>query len=400
MTGATGLLDFDDYHDNELPRLLASGRAQLAAREVQRRGSLALRLEGGSAFTYRPGGAGVEIVRGDDGAETVVALDRDSWEGLVRDVETIPGLLYTGRAHRVRGDLMRFVGWEPALRALYQGIPVFDPAVPVLDEDGIPVDAGRTFHLDDDPREMTKFLWAAGYVVVKNVFSPSEVDAFLEEIGEVARRAVEGDGKSWWGRNSKGELLLSRVTHAGITPRLRGLATDPRILRVGSIPKLDLEPPRVEDDGAGVSVLWKWPDAVDGITNLPWHRDCGMGGHAVDCPSFICQVYYTPVTRGTGELRVLPGSHRGSYVFAEAEEDVPYGVAAPVGPGDVSLHFGDVMHGTPPPTGRQGPYRVSSLLHFRKPGMRHYVGEAKVYETLRGGGDGQVESMRKVAAEG
>jgi ectoine hydroxylase-related dioxygenase (phytanoyl-CoA dioxygenase family) len=390
-------LDFDAYHRSELPRLLVRGADALAAREASRRGALALQIEGGSAYTYQPRGGGIEVVPGVDQAQTVVALDRESWEGLVHDLETAPALIYSGRARKVRGDLMDFVMWEPALRALYQGIPVFDPGSPLIDADGERVNPREVFHLDDDPKRMSVFLHAAGYILVKSVFSRAQVDALMEEAEAAGERAVEGDQKSWWGKTSTGDVLLSRVTHAAVLPAMRRLPRDSRLLRIGKLPGMDLDPPSVDAEGGGVSVLWKWPDAVEGITNLPWHRDCGMGGHALNCPSFVCQVYLTPATREMGELRVLPGSHRAAYAFAEAHESVPGEVAVPAEAGDVSLHWGDVMHGTPPPTGTQGPYRVSLLLSFAKKGARNHRGDGHYNDVLLGREDGQIDSLHAIA---
>ncbi len=398
MTDGFRALDFNGYHREELPRLMAEGRELLAAEEAARRGSLAIRVDDGSAYTYLPREGRLEIVPGDDAAEIVVGLDRESWEGLVHDLESPQGLIYAGRAKKVRGELMRFVMWEPALRALYQGIPVHDPDAQLVDADGKPLDPARAFRLDDDPEEMTTFMRAAGYILVKNVFSEAEVAALRVEADAAGERAVEGDQKSWWGKTSADEVLLSRVTEAAVLPAMRSLARDPRILRIGEIPGIDLERPSAAEDG--VAVLWKYPDATEGITNLPWHRDCGMGGHALNCPGCVCQVYLTPATAEMGELCVLPGSHRGSYAFAEPFELVPGAVAVPAEPGDVSLHFGDVMHGTPPPTGKHGPYRVSLLLSFARKGAHHHRGERHYNDVLLGGEGGQVASMRTAAERG
>ncbi|MAE95641.1 MAG: hypothetical protein CL910_13365 [Deltaproteobacteria bacterium] len=395
MTEGFRRLDFDEYHREELPRLVAEGRGELAAPEAARRGSLAFRIEGGSAFTYQPQDRGLRIVPGDDAAETVVGLDRESWEGLVHDLESAPGLIYAERARSLRGDLMSFVMWEPALRALYQGIPVHDPAAPLRDEVGQALDPGRAFGLDDDPAEMRAFMRVAGYILVKGVFSDDEVAALRREADLAGERAVEGDQKSWWGKTDEGEVLLSRVTEAAVLPVMRSLARDPRILRIGEIPDEDLDLPSEGEDG--VSVLWKYPNAVEGITNLPWHRDCGMGGHALNCPGCVCQIYLTPATPEMGELRVLPGSHRASYAFAAPHESVAGSVAVAAEPGDVSLHFGDVMHGTPPPTAKEGPYRVSLLMGFAKKGAHHHRGERHYNDVLLGREDGQVASMRRAA---
>ena len=61
--------------------------------------------------------------------------------------------------------------WEPALRSLYSGIPIYDPRDPGLDGlDGTPLDLHRKFTLDDDPKELAHYLETAGYLVVADVF--------------------------------------------------------------------------------------------------------------------------------------------------------------------------------------------------------------------------------------
>jgi hypothetical protein len=60
--------------------------------------------------------------------------------------------------------------------------------------------------------------------------------------------------------------------------------------------------------------------------------------------------------------------------------------------------LGDVMHGTPPPTGEQGPYRVSLLLAFAAKGAYHQRGEHHYNDILLGRDDGQVAWLRNMAA--
>ena len=203
---------------------MAEGREALVADEVARRGSLAFRVDDGGSYTYQPRQGRLEIVPGDVAADTVVGLDRASWAGLVHDLESAPGLLYDGRARSLRGDLMRFVMWEPALRALYNGIPIHDPGAPLVDAEGESLDPAQTFRLDDDPEEMTAFMRAAGYILLKNVFSEAEVAALRKESEAAGERAVEGDQKSWWGKTASGEVLLSRVIEAAVLPAMRSLA--------------------------------------------------------------------------------------------------------------------------------------------------------------------------------
>ena len=112
-------LDFHQFHTSELPKRLASGNGAMAGRAAHRFGSLAFKLPDGSAYTYAPSPVGIEISAGDEAADTVIALDHETWEGLVHDYESPPGLLYGGRCSCPRGKAMKLVAWEPGLRAMF-----------------------------------------------------------------------------------------------------------------------------------------------------------------------------------------------------------------------------------------------------------------------------------------
>ena len=106
--------------------------------------------------------------------------------------------------------------------------------------------------------------------------------------------------------------------------------------------------PREQD---GVTVIFKNPDMSEGLSDLPWHRDCGMGGHAIMCPTVIISIYLYDATDEAGALRFLPASHKASFGFLDAgDSKAPRGVRADARAGSVTLHYGDVMHAAPEPT--------------------------------------------------
>jgi len=391
-------LDFQDFHRQELPRRLAAGNGALAASDaLDRIGPLAFKLPEGDAFTYVPVSGGVEVVEGDADARTVIEISRDHWEAVVHDLESAPGLLYAGKVRCLRGNAMRFVRWEPGLRAMFQGRPIFDPDhVDLRDALGAPLDPTRSFSLVDDEKEMAHFLRAAGFLLVKGVFDAVEVEALRRHADEARELAVEGDKKSWWGRNVDGDVVLCRVTHAGRIPELRALQSDPRLLRLKALSHVPLVS-RTQGAEDGVSLLIKNPDMVEGLSDIPWHRDCGMGGHAAMCPVLIFSIYLHPSRPETGELRMLPGSHEASLGFANpGDPDAPEGVPVVADPGDVSLHYGDIMHAAPPPTG-DGPYRQCLLLAFARPDAFNHRGDRSYNDVLLSRDDGQVEHLSKVA---
>jgi ectoine hydroxylase-related dioxygenase (phytanoyl-CoA dioxygenase family) len=400
MTAAFPLLDFEDFHRRELPRRLASGHGALAAEaDLAPLGGLAFRLPSGPAFSYVPRDGGVDVVEGDAVARTVIEITPEDWSNVVHDLDSAPGLLYAGRVRCVRGNAMRFVGWEPGLRAMFQGRPIFrEGREDLRDLRGAALDANRSFTLDDDDAEMRHFLRTAGYLLVKGVFSAAEVEVFRRH-GETLRAlAREGDKLSWWAKDAAGTSTLCRVTHAGRVHELRTLYTDPRLQRLKELSHHRLVARFGENPDDGISLLIKNPGITEGLSDLPWHRDCGMGGHASMCPVLIASLYLWPSRPESGELRMLPGSHEGSCGFADARDaEAPRGISLAADPGDVSLHYGDIMHAAPPPTGA-GPYRQCLLLGWTRPDAFNHRGYKSYNDALLSRDDGQVEHLTKVAS--
>jgi Phytanoyl-CoA dioxygenase (PhyH) len=390
-------LDFHLFHREELGRRLRDGRGRSAGRAAAKLGSLALRLPDGTAYRYVPGDAGIDIVAGDDGATTVIELDKDAWEGLVYDYESAPGLLYVNRVRCRRGDAMRFVHWEPALRRLYTGLEIYDEsALNLRDRRGAPLDCRRTFALDEPADDMSHFLRTAGYLLVRRVFSLAEIDVLLGEARELAGEARPGDRLSWWSKDAVGREVLCRVTRAAAKPHLASLPEDARVLGLAGLARTPLV--HRDGEGNGVTVIFKNPGIHQGLSDLPWHRDCGLGGHALLCPTVIVSVYLTRATPETGELRFLPGSWNRACAFAEASDPrAPRGISFAAEPGDVSVHFGDVLHAAPPPTRDDlDIYRISAITGFAPPTSRVHRGKS-YNEALHRRDDGQIEHLAQVA---
>jgi len=90
---------------------------------------------------------------------------------------------------------------------------------------------------------------------------------------------------------------------------------------------------------------------VKGNGDLGWHVDDGIGGHPVMCPLIQAGVQLDRADAANGQLLVLAGSHRYAKHWIQwgEEGDLPV-VALDTEPGDLTLHYGDAMHTTPPPT--------------------------------------------------
>lgn len=390
-------IDVVSFHRIELPGLLAGGRGALAARALGGLEDLVLAVASPepSCWTYRPHAGGVDVIDGDSGSGTRIELDHSSFEGLVHDYESAPGLLYTGRVRCDRGSAMQLVLWEPALRAMYQGRPVYEPGTELCDRRGRTIDPTRAFHVSDDGGEMADFLHATGYVVVRGLYDAAESAALLAEATALRAEAERGDKLSWWARDVRGADVVSRVTRGASKPALATLFGASRIrclvdhLAPGFEPRLG--------EGDGVTLIYKSPEMTEGLSDLPWHRDCGMGGHALMCPLLICSLFLTPANPETGDLVFLPGSWQTSSGYMDPGVLPPQAVRVAAEPGDVTFHFGDVMHAAPAPSRSDlESYRVSAVTDYGRPGIRTHRGAQSYNDALHQRSDGQIEHLANV----
>lgn len=351
---------FREAHEKTLPHRLDHGLSNHASRAAKGLAPLALRIPSGPTYTYRPDDDTIELSPGDASAGTVVELDESDWVGLFRATETVFGLLLGGRARVVQGDGACFVQWETALRVLYESRPIYDPSLPMITAEGHELDPTTRFELDDDRERMAEFLRIAGYLVVREVFSPSEVDRFRAAADDLFEIARPDDRQSWWSKHEDGSDVLCRVLNGESDARLEGLPSDPRLLSIVALADEDLEP--TENDS--ISILYKRSGIVfDGKADQPWHRDCGLGGHALMCPVMNGSVFLEHATRESGELRFLPGSWKTAGCLIDTG-DFDLGVALEAGPGDFSIHYGDGLHAGTPPTSTTGPFRRSLVFEY------------------------------------
>jgi hypothetical protein len=388
-------LDFTAYHRDELPRLLDAGRGALAAKALGSLGSLAFRMPDGAAFTYQPSGKNLTLREGDAEADTVIALERESWEGLVHDYESAPGLLYSSRARCAKGDAIQLVLWEPALRALYLGRPVYDSDEVLLDRHGRELDTAQVFRTADDAADMAHFLRTTGYLVVRRVFDKDETAAFLREARELRTEAAPGDGASWWAKGGDGTAILCRVTSGRRKSHLDSLFGEPRVQRLVQFGEPDAVASAGEGDG--ITVIYKNAGVSEGLSDLPWHRDCGLGGHSLMCPRVIASIYLTPANQSTGDLVFLPGSWKSSCGYMDPAVLPMRAVRISAEPGDVTIHYGDVMHAAPPPAlSDLAEYRISVVTDYSRPDVRNHRGLSSYNAQLHRRDDGQVEHLAAV----
>jgi hypothetical protein len=92
-----------------------------------------------------------------------------------------------------------------------------------------------------------------------------------------------------------------------------------------------------------------------------------MGGHASMCPVLIVSIFLAPSRPETGELRMLPGSHEcvAGLLRGHRSARAARGIGLAADAGDVTLHYGDIMHARAAADGA-GPFRRCILLAFAR----------------------------------
>jgi hypothetical protein len=351
------------------------GLLQAAAADLSSTGGLTFYVED-AVVTYSVVGTSVLVEEGCDHGATAVRLSPQAWDDLVSQVRTYVGLYLGNELTFERGGFEQLADWDPVLRYLHAGLPPYDPSQ--IDFEGR--DPAVAFDADADDTELAAQLRTMGYLHIKGVFSAKEMQEADQEVDRLSSLAQPGDNQSWWVTTEDGSKALCRLVYASLrSPLLAALENDPRVQRLGTLldPRLKVAADRME----GTAVLIKVPGSTTGLSNIPWHQDCGIGGHAIFCPAVSVGIQITGSSAATGNLQVVPGSH-GKVLHHRWQDrlaDVPV-VNIDTAPGDVTVHVPDVMHASPRPTG-VGRRRTMYVTYY-PPALWDHIGPSQALNDL------------------
>jgi hypothetical protein len=378
----------------QLDELVGTAGAAEAARAMGPDRSLGIVVGDGPGVTLRTTAGGVLVEPGTDDTKVVVALGEEAFAALRAEELSIFGLLYAGLLTVERGDFGRFAAWEPALQALLYDRAVYDHAAA---EPFTAEDLSRSFALDDDPTEMGRSLQRLGYLHVRQVFGPDEVHALASEVERLRAVATPDDRRSWWATAADGSEVCCRLTYlADRSPVLATVADDVRLHRLAALSGEELRP--APDRNDGISVVIKNPAVASGLSDLPWHRDCGLGGHPLLCPGLNVGVQLDRADAANGQLWFLPGSHHHAGPVEDPSDGGYPSVAIDAEPGDVTVHFGHVLHAAPPPTGADAGRRAL-YVGFSRPELFDAVPAGKAYnDVIYADGDGRIRNVAEQSA--
>ncbi len=351
------VLDAARFHLEEVPHLLGTN-GDLASRalRISGLGSMTLGV-GDDVFTWRVDPAGdLEIVAGDEGHGPRADLSPAWFSDLANDVRSAMGIMMTGEPVMTRGGVGHLVAWELTLRALVDGRPAYEPGlIEFVDRNGGPLDLERSFTLDDDPDVLRHHLAQTGHLHLRQVFTAAEMALLDLETARWLDSLGPEDPRAWYA-TAGGQQVCVRATDLGPND-----VDFPHAARLGPIAELT-------GDGhlyGGTDLLRKPLGVVEGLSDLPWHRDCDPGGHSYRCASLTMGVSVTPSGDDNGQLGVIVGSHRANMTLFDLERvDLPRRFLT-TAVGDVTVHLSCALHCATPPVHSE---RRVSYSSFRLPG--------------------------------
>jgi Phytanoyl-CoA dioxygenase (PhyH) len=382
VDGQVESVDPDRCFGEVLPEAFERHEALLAdAADVFAPAPLVVEVDG-AAWTLAVDGGRIRVRDGaDDSAGAVWRMTAAQVADLVADQVTVVGMQTNGTLDQPVGRFDALLGLWLLLRgALDARAPHVPGAIDLVDADGAPLALDRSFPADASLDEMGDFLQRAGYLHIEGVYSDDEMAAVSLDMDRAAPTYSLGDGRSWWAGNARGEQLLVRMQHFDdVSPAVERLVHDDRLQRLAALTGDGHVFGSMEDNR--IEALFKPFDVVQGISDLPWHKDCALGRHSYDCCSMTVGISVTGANARSGMLRTVAGSHRALVWPSDHREDrsdLP-AVDLPTGTGDVTVHLSCTLHKSQPPIERE---RRVLYTGFRLP-LRGTDAEREARDRLR-----------------
>ena len=382
MDGPVELIDPERFFEHDLAVAFDDHR-ELLERAVRALAPPPLVVEVGSrSWTLTADEGRVRLAPGaaPNGGPHLV-LDVQQLTDLAHDQVTVVGWQTNGTLDQRAGRFDDLLDWWMLIRGALDAIsPHVAGRVALVDADGAPLDLTRSFPADAPLAEMGDFLRRAGFLHVTGVFTEAEMDAVSTDMDRAAPMYTAGDGRSWWAGTADGVQHLVRMQYFDeVSPAVETLVRDDRLQRLGGL----------TDDGHvygamdsnRIEALFKPLGVVNGISDIPWHKDCALGRHSYECCSMTVGISVTGADAVSGQLRVVAGSHRALVwpsMHSERRSDLP-AIDLPTRTGDLTIHLSCTLHMAQPPVERE---RRVLYTGFRLP-PRGTEAEREARERLR-----------------
>ena len=330
-----------------LPALAADADGVLpGATELAPR-PLTLVVDGEASCTLSLGSGSVVVEAGATEGAGRWLITADELTDLVHDVQTPMSFLAGGRLRVEAGARLEdTLDWWVILRSILDDRPVHTTGgVSFVHE------PGATFGADATDEELAAYLADVGYLHVAGVFDAAEMATVSADMDAAAPTYSDGDGNSWWARTVDGENRLVRMQRFHEhSPTVAGLLADDRLRRFAGLTRDGHDSPLARRGRNVIEALVKPIGVVEGISDVPWHKDCSLGRHSYRCCSLTIGISVTGADATCGQLRVVAGSHRALIqpAFVRRGLDLPI-IDLPTATGDVTVHLSCTLHMAQPP---------------------------------------------------
>ena len=274
-----------------------------------------------------------------------VRLTAEQLSDVVNDQSTPVALMTNNLLDMPEGGLPDFLNWWLVLRGALDGRRIHARGDVTLE-----TDARRSFMPDDSDEEMRAFLEDAGYLHIQGLFSQEEMAAVEADFPKAAPHYDKGDPRAWFATTKDGvEHLVRMEGFDRYSEAAVALVDDERFQRIGHLPGIGHV--QVKKPGTRVGALTKPIGVVKGISDVPWHKDCSLGRHSYECCNLTVGISVTGADASSGQLRVVPGTHRALVWPAPCVQpglDLEP-IDLPTRTGDVTVHLSCTQHMSQPP---------------------------------------------------
>ena len=372
-------IELEAWIENQLPLLLEQNSAiAFEGAELLGCRPLGIRVSEKSFTLIRSNGH-IKMNKGLDNAAVVVDMDEISFSDLVQDIQTPQSLATAKVIDLPLRDHFRFLKWWPVIRAIIDGRPVHKPGdIDFVEQDGSPLDLNRSFTLEDSNKDISWFLSQTGFLHLEGWWSQDLMHEIYTDIDNSIKKYQRGDGRSWWAKTKDGKDHCVRLQYfQEHSETVKKLLNDGKHKRIASLPG---DGHTLEWNGSNqqnvIEALVKPIGIVEGISDLPWHKDCSLGRHSYDCSSITVGISVTGADDKSGQLAVVAGSHRTNLQpnFIHPYLDLPV-VALPTKTGDVTVHLSCTLHMSHPPIERE---RRVMYTSFSLPNKSEKVGVDRI----------------------
>ena len=289
----------------------------------------------------------VAVAAGSQG-QARARLSGEQFTDLVNDQTTPIAFMSNACLDMPEGGLPDFLNWWLVLRSALDGRRIH-----VAGDVEFTMDTRQSFGPEDSDEDMRRFLEEAGYLHIRGLFSAEEMAAVEADFPVAAPHYEKGDVRAWFATTHDGEEHLVRMegfdrySKTSLT-----LIDENRFQRIGHIPACGHT--TIRKPGQRISALSKPIGVVKGISDVPWHKDCSLGRHSYECCNLTVGISVTGADAESGQLRVVPGSHRALVWPAPCVQpglDLEP-VDLPTQTGDVTVHLSCTQHMSQPPVKR------------------------------------------------